>query len=98
VIDGAQGVLRTLDADAVICVHTTVALDTIHGLVDRADAHGVIVVDAGISGGETGAHAGTLLTMVGGPAGAVDLARPVLDAFSKLFSIARTMFPEVMRV
>jgi hypothetical protein len=36
--------------------------------------------------------------MVGGPAGAVDLARPVLDAFSKLFSIARTMFPEVMRV
>ncbi len=83
VVDGADGVLRTLEAGAVICVHTTVALDTIHDLAERADSHGVVLVDAGISGGESGAQTGTLLTMAGGPTDAVDHARPVLDAFSK---------------
>jgi 3-hydroxyisobutyrate dehydrogenase len=41
------------------------------------------VLDAGVSGGEEGATAGTLLTMVGGPTDAVERVRPVLMAFSK---------------
>jgi 3-hydroxyisobutyrate dehydrogenase-like beta-hydroxyacid dehydrogenase len=43
----------------------------------------VSVLDAGISGGEPGAAAGTLLTMVGGPEEAVEVARPFLLTFSK---------------
>jgi 3-hydroxyisobutyrate dehydrogenase len=41
------------------------------------------VLDAGVSGGEEGAKAGTLLTMVGGADDAVAQATPVLMAFSK---------------
>ena len=83
VVDGPDGVLRSLEPGATICVHTTVTLDTIHDLASRAEAGGVTLLDAGISGGEEGAKSGTLLTMVGGAADAVDAARPVLEAFSK---------------
>lgn len=83
VINGPEGVLRTLRPGAVLCLHTTVAPEVVHDLAGLAEPHGVTLVDAGISGGETGARAGTLLTMVGGPAEALARARPVLAAFSK---------------
>ena len=83
VVTGPDGVLRTLAPGAVVAVHTTVTLDTIRALSDAAATRGVHLVDAGISGGEEGAGAGTLLTMVGGPADAVDIARPFFESFSK---------------
>ncbi len=83
VLDGPEGVLRTLERGAVVAIHTTVTLDTVHALAAAGERHGVVVVDSGISGGETGAQAGTLLSLVGGPADAVAEATPVLMAFSK---------------
>ena len=83
VVAGRDGVLRTLEPGTVVAIHTTVTLDTIHALAAAAEHHGVVVLDAGISGGEAGAQAGTLLSLVGGPADAVEQARPVLMAFSK---------------
>jgi 3-hydroxyisobutyrate dehydrogenase len=83
VVTGHDGVLRTLEPGAVVAIHTTVTLDTIRALAAAADHHGVVLVDAGISGGEAGAQAGTLLSLVGGPAAAVEQARPVLMAFSQ---------------
>ena len=41
------------------------------------------LIDAGISGGEVGSQAGTLVTMVGGDRRVVAVARPVLESFSK---------------
>lgn len=83
VIGGHDGVLATLETGAIVAVHTTVAIDTIRDLAEVAQDCGVAVLDAGISGGEEGANAGTLLTMVGGPADAVERVMPVLLAFSK---------------
>jgi 3-hydroxyisobutyrate dehydrogenase len=83
VVAGRDGVLRTLEPGAVVAIHTTVTLDTIHALAAAGEHHGVVVLDAGISGGEAGARAGTLLSLVGGPAAGVEQARPVLMAFSK---------------
>ncbi len=83
VVAGPHGVLRSLAPGSVVAIHTTVTLDTVRDLAAEAEQHGVTVLDAGISGGEAGAAAGTLLTMVGGPAAAVDLARPFLEAYSK---------------
>lgn len=83
VVTGPDGVLRSLAPGAVVAIHTTVTLATIRSIADTAGARGVDVVDAGISGGEEGAGAGTLLTMVGGPAAALETARPYLDTFSK---------------
>jgi len=83
VLTGPDGVLQTLDPGAIVSIHTTVTLQTIHDLAEKATALGIVVIDAGISGGEDGAAAGTLLTMVGGPADAVERARPILLSFSK---------------
>ena len=43
---------------------------------------GVQLLDAGISGGAKAADAGTLTIMVGGDAGALDRARPILERFA----------------
>lgn len=83
VLTGVDGVLGALVPGAIITVHTTVSIDTIRQLAAAAGADGVAVLDAGISGGEEGAKAGTLLTMVGGADDAVAQATPVLMAFSK---------------
>ncbi len=83
VLSGAGGVLPVLRAGAVIAVHTTTSLQTIFDVAEQAAATGVAVLDAGISGGEPGAQAGRLVTLVGGSEGAVDKARPLLDSYSK---------------
>jgi 3-hydroxyisobutyrate dehydrogenase len=83
VISGSEGVLSTLESGAVVAVHTTVAIDTIRTLAELGARQGVAIVDAGISGGEEGSQAGTLLTMVGGPDDAIERVTPVLMAFSK---------------
>ena len=83
VVDGPEGVLHALEPGAVVCIHTTVTLDTVQALAAAGERVGVTVLDSGISGGEAGAQAGTLLSLVGGPADAVAQATPVLMAFSK---------------
>jgi 3-hydroxyisobutyrate dehydrogenase len=83
VVSGPRGVLRTLEPGAMVAIHTTVTLDTVHVLAAAGERHGITVIDAGISGGEAGAQAGTLVSLVGGPDAAVEQARPVLLAFSK---------------
>jgi 3-hydroxyisobutyrate dehydrogenase len=79
----ADGILSTLAPGAVVAVHTTVTLQTIAELAGAAAQHGVALLDAGISGGEPGARAGTLVTMVGGDPEAVRAADPLLMAYSR---------------
>jgi 3-hydroxyisobutyrate dehydrogenase len=83
VLDGPDGVLAVVKAGAIIAVHSTVKVESIHEFATLATAAGAHLIDAGISGGEVGSRAGTLVTMVGGPDDVVERARPVLDAFSK---------------
>jgi 3-hydroxyisobutyrate dehydrogenase-like beta-hydroxyacid dehydrogenase len=83
VLDGPDGVLSVVKPGAVITVHSTVKVESIHEFAALAAAAGAHLIDAGISGGEVGSHAGTLVTMVGGADDVVERARPVLDTFSK---------------
>ena len=80
---GPDGVLANLQSGAVVCIHTTVSIETMQRLHAAAEPLGISVLDAGVSGGEPGAAKGTLITMVGGPTAAVEKARPVIDSFSK---------------
>lgn len=82
VLSGPDGVLATAAPGTVVAVHSTVRVESIHEFARLADAAGVRVIDAGVSGGATGAAAGTLVTMVGGDADALEIARPVFDSFS----------------
>ncbi len=83
VVSGNNGVLTTMQPGSVVTIHSTISPETLRLLADAGTRVGVAVIDAGISGGETGSNAGTLLTMVGGSAEAVALASPALMAFSK---------------
>lgn len=62
-----------------VVVHSTVAPETPAALAEHAAPHGVLVVDAPVSGGAMGATDGRLAIMVGGDETAFAAARPVLD-------------------
>lgn len=83
VVSGANGVLQTAKSGAVIAIHTTALVETIRLLSEQAAAKNVGVVDAGISGGESGAKNGTLLLLVGGDPEHVESVQPVLSTFAK---------------
>ncbi|MDE0775580.1 NAD(P)-dependent oxidoreductase [Nocardioides sp.] len=64
----------------VVVVHSTVAPQTPRQLEITAGKHGVLLVDAPVSGGAMGAADGSLAIMVGGTDEAFAAARPALDA------------------
>jgi 3-hydroxyisobutyrate dehydrogenase len=53
-------------------------------LAEALEPRGFDVLDAPVSGGPHGAHAGTLTVMVGGRQEVYDRARPLLEAFGRL--------------
>ncbi len=64
----------------VVVVHSTVAPQTPRQLEITASKHGVLLVDAPVSGGAMGAAEGTLAILVGGSDEAYAAARPALEA------------------
>lgn len=66
VLSGPDGILSAARPGTVVAVHSTVEADTPARLAARAAEHDVDLVDAPVSGGFMGAHAGTLALMVGG--------------------------------
>jgi len=75
VLGEALGGLREA---AVVVIHSTVAPATPRQLAITAERHGVLLVDAPVSGGSMGAEAGTLAFMVGGTAEAYAACEPTL--------------------
>ncbi len=82
-LDEHSGVIAGVAAGAIVVDHSTVA-PTVAGRCAKAfAAKGVGFLDAPISGGDTGAIAGTLSIMVGGDEAHFDRALPVLEAMGK---------------
>lgn len=86
VVDDAQvealtieegGVLGNARPGTVIAIHSTVHPRTVRKVAALAEAKGVTVIDAQVSGGERGAYAKTLCYMVGGDKGAFEKCRPL---------------------
>ncbi|MGA8255557.1 MAG: NAD(P)-dependent oxidoreductase [Nocardioides sp.] len=73
-------IVGTAREGAVVVVHSTIAPDTPRQLEVTAAKHGVLLVDAPVSGGAMGAADGSLAIMVGGTEAAFSAARPALDA------------------
>ena len=76
-----DAVLGGLAAGGVIAVHSTVHPDTCRRLAERAQAGGVRLIDAPVSGGAPAAQAGRLLVMAGGDEEAVEFCRPVFGSY-----------------
>jgi len=65
VMCGDGGLLTAAAPGTVIAIHSTISDETVPRLAKLAQAHGVHVADAPVSGGFMGAHQGSLAVMVG---------------------------------
>jgi 3-hydroxyisobutyrate dehydrogenase len=74
--------LQSAPAGAVLVDTSTLDVAVTRRLAARVAASGRYFLDAPVSGGPAGAVAGTLTMMVGGHAGALETARPVLQHFA----------------
>jgi len=90
VVAGPDGLLSTAAPGTVIAIHSTVEADTPARIAALAAPHGVEVVDAPVSGGAMGAHAGDLAFLVGGSDGAVEVAR---EAFAPMAGLVAHLGP-----
>lgn len=75
-----EGLLDAMQAGAIIVIHSTIHPQTVKKIGLEASRKGVGVLDAQMSGGETGAKSKTLCFMVGGDKVHFDRCRPVLAA------------------
>ena len=82
VVTGGDGLLAGASEGDMIAVHSTVLPDTVRELAAVADKQGVVLMDACITGGASGAEQGTLTTMVASDEATLEGLRPYLDAFS----------------
>jgi len=83
--DGAAnaGLLASLPAGTRIIDCSTIAPASARKVAAAAQARGLSMIDAPVSGGTAGAAAGTLTFMVGGAADSVAAAQPLLQAMGK---------------
>jgi putative dehydrogenase len=82
VLFGAQGCLGALAKGAVVLCCATVAPEAARALAEKIVLAGFLALDAPVSGGKVGAHAGTMTVMASGSDAAFAKAQPVLDAIS----------------
>ncbi len=81
--DGADGVLARARKGLVVYDFTTSDPVATKAIAARAAEKSIIYLDAGMSGGATGADAGTLTLMIGGDKAAFDRTRALLEPIAK---------------
>lgn len=87
-LTGPDGLLAAPRPGRILIDLTTSEPDRTRVLGAIAAAHDTAMIDAGMTGGAAGADAGTLTLMLGGPAGFIAAATPVLECFSaRIFHI-----------
>jgi 3-hydroxyisobutyrate dehydrogenase len=77
------GVLASANPGTLLIDSSTIDVDTARSVAAAAEARGLSMVDAPVSGGVGGAQGATLTFMVGGPEAAFVRARPILEAMGK---------------
>ena len=88
VMTAADGVFASAKPGALLIDCSTIDVGTARDMAGQASSHGFAMLDAPVSGGTTGAAAGTLTFMVGGTPEAFDRAQPVLAAMGKTIVLA----------
>jgi len=78
-----EKLLKSIDPSTLIIDCSTIAPETSRKVSKEADALGLSMIDAPVSGGVAGAVAGTLTFIVGGKQECLDRAKPVLQKMGK---------------
>ncbi|MDR2853501.1 MAG: 3-hydroxyisobutyrate dehydrogenase, partial [Burkholderiaceae bacterium] len=76
---GQHGLLERIHPGTLVVDCSTIAASSSRKVAQAAAERGVAMIDAPVSGGVSGAAAGTLTFMVGGEAGDLERARPILE-------------------
>jgi 2-hydroxy-3-oxopropionate reductase len=80
---GQDGIIEGAPEGLIFIDHSTIKPETARQMAEALAAKGVRALDAPVSGGDIGAQQGTLTIMVGGDAGALESARPALEAMGR---------------
>ena len=80
---GAEGIIENAEAGTLLIDSSTIDIDSARTVIVAADAKGLSMVDAPVSGGVAAAAAGSLTFMVGGTKGAFSKAQPFLAHMGK---------------
>jgi 3-hydroxyisobutyrate dehydrogenase len=76
---GPQGVIANVAPGTLLIDSSTIDVPTARAVAAAAEAKGLTMIDAPVSGGIAGAHAATLTFMVGGSDAAFRRAKPILE-------------------
>ncbi len=87
VIAGSEGVLQGLRPGAVVIDMSTISPSVTRRLALEIEKQGGDMLDAPVSGGDTGAKAGTLAIMAGGKAEVFERCLPVFRALGKSMTL-----------
>lgn len=79
VLTGEHGVFSAARPGTIVAIHSTVLPETVCRLAEVGKGIGVQVIDAPVSGGETGAREKSLCYMVGGDAALLERCREVFS-------------------
>src|SRR3954452_18265877 len=80
---GAGGIIENANEGTLLIDCSTIDVESARVVAAAADARGLLMLDAPVSGGVGGAAAGTLTFMVGGPERAFVRAETILQAMGK---------------
>lgn len=80
---GEGGVLAAVAPGTLLIDSSTIDVESARQMAQAAQAKGLAMIDAPVSGGVAGAQAATLTFMVGGGDDAFERARPLLDGMGK---------------
>ena len=83
VVLGENGALASMKPGAILVDHTTASAELARELAGVAQQQGKQFLDAPVSGGQAGAENGALTVMIGGDQSTYDLAKPVIDCYSR---------------
>jgi 3-hydroxyisobutyrate dehydrogenase len=83
VVLGEKGVIQGAQPGAIVVDMSTISPSATRRMAAQLGEKGIRMLDAPVSGGSEGAQKGTLSIMVGGDAGTVAQAMPVLSAMGK---------------
>ena len=99
VVLGHDGLLAGAAPGTVLLVHSTVSPDVCRMLAARCEPAGVRLVDAPVSGAESGAIAGTLTLLVGGAEEDVDRCRDVFNIIGeRMFHLGEVGAGQVAKI
>ena len=82
-LDGEDAAIGGLAAGSVVIDMSTISPSVTREIASELAERGVSMLDAPVSGGDSGAKAGTLSIMAGGDAEVLERCRPVLEAMGK---------------